>query len=81
MKNVSSLVVILFVVLSNVSVAETCNRDQAFNKMMALGKVVSQMRTSENPASVRESVTIQMEVAFVGKVLAEEDYNEACSQW
>jgi hypothetical protein len=71
----------LFLVFCNDVYA--CTQDQAFNKMMMLGRAQQQIMSGAkgNQELLRQSAQLAMEISNVGKVLGEKKYTEACKYY
>ena len=83
MKNVFyftlSLKLALFSLFPDITLAETCNRDQAFNKMMALGRAQQlRMASEQSHQQMIANADLAKETGAVGQILADGKYNEAC---
>lgn len=69
--------------LNSSSTAFACTRDEAFNKMMALGRARQALmnQAGRDRSRIRTAVDLAKETADVGKVLAAEKYSEACGYY
>lgn len=56
-----------------------CNREQAFNKMLALGRAKARFQASEGMSQRVALLTV--DVAEVGKTLGDKKYGEACRRY
>ena len=73
------IAIVCLVLLHSSSTAFACTRDEAFNKMMALGRARQAMMADRS--NMRTAVDLAKETADVGKVLAAEKYTEACGYY
>jgi hypothetical protein len=73
------IIVNLFLSDSFVS-AETCTKDQAFDRMMAVGRAADKMLKDAGPDhdARRKQAELNKEVAAVGAILGEGKYDQAC---
>ena len=74
---------LLFFALSFAPSAIACTRDEAFNKMMAIGRAQRGIMTGAagNHAKMQSAADLAKEVGDVGKILAAEKYTEACEYY
>jgi hypothetical protein len=82
-RTLSRLAVILTSLIALVqapsSVSAECTRDQAFNKMLALGRAKARFQATEG-MSQRVAV-LTVDIANVGKTLGDKKYGEACQRY
>lgn len=79
--NAISRSIVLFlsaVCFASTAVAAPCSEADAYNKMMALGRVQSRLMSGKD---LRVGGELAQEVANVGQVLADKKFDQACAQY
>jgi hypothetical protein len=74
---------LFFALFSTISPANACTKDEAFNKMMAIGRAQQSMMSAAGGDNAKMLYVAEMakEVGDVGKVLADGKYAEACGYY
>lgn len=84
MKRLTTLfAAVIFCSFNLLETANACTKDQAFNKMMSIGRAQQSMMhgAAGNNAKMLQVAELAKEVADVGQVLADGKYTEACSYY
>lgn len=70
--------VVFMLLVSSCSKSNNCDRNQAYNKMLALGKVQARLAGKSGESGMQLAARIGSESGIVSELIAQEKYNEAC---
>ncbi len=62
-------------------IAESCDENAAYNKMMALGRAQSRIIGSGGQAAQQTGMRITMDSASISELLAQKKFDEACAKY